>query len=132
MPAKLIEKFHEWLSARADYGEAGEKPIAIIALLTYMYERDVQGLTLLELLESHSARIFHVFRRLAERRRKQPDWSWSELTQKGELRASAEVFSEDHGNVSLAFSKVSKPQMLKLSRKLLKRLEKLPYLPPEF
>jgi hypothetical protein len=42
------------------------------------------------------------------------------------------VFSEDHGNVSLAFSKVSKPQMLKLSRKLLKRLEKLPYLPPEF
>jgi len=59
----IVEDFIESLIERAEYGIRGEKPLAIIAALQYVYENKLAGKKLLELFEYSNRMKIHTQRR---------------------------------------------------------------------
>lgn len=88
MPKKTVIGFHRFLSERADYGAAGEKPIFLMAVLKYMLTRDVFGVSLLDLLHpQHRLKTKRFFLSLAGvgGRLKTPERSWDMVAGKDHL-----------------------------------------------
>ena len=84
MSVNVVGDFIEKLVERAQYGVQGEKPLAVIATLNYLYEYKLLGQSFIELIDDpkHSSNIKSYFMRLANDygRLKDPNASWNVIT----------------------------------------------------
>ncbi len=80
----VVGDFIEKLIERAQYGIQAQKPLAVIATLTYLYEHKLIGQSFIELIDDpkHSSNIKSYFMRLANDygRLKDPNASWNVIT----------------------------------------------------
>lgn len=84
MSMNVVGDFIEKLIERAQYGIQAQKPLAVIATLTYLYEHKLIGQSFIELIDDpkHSSNIKSYFMRLANDygRLKDPNASWNVIT----------------------------------------------------
>jgi len=105
----ILAGFISELAKKAEYGVRGEKPLAMISTLKYVYENNIKGKKLLELLvEPHVKDIGGIFRDLAKTCSpiEEPDTSWDIITGKQRELQDA-VLQFRAGNVNEAFSKLT-------------------------
>ena len=122
----VVASFIIQLANRAAYGLKGEKPLALIATLSYLDETKISGVKLLDLLngDEHSNSVKSIFVELAKKTRKiiEPNISWDVITGSNkELQNSIIEFKD--GNVNDAFAKLSSEEIQSLLRSYSKRLD---------
>ncbi|KPV62824.1 MAG: Endodeoxyribonuclease RusA [Candidatus Bathyarchaeota archaeon BA1] len=126
-PAKLtVADFMQKLCQRARYGIQGEKPIAIIVALKYIYENpQLVGKHLLELFDDpkHESQVREIFIDLAKRHGRigEPVTSWSVITGKNRELQNAIMKS---ANVNEAFSELTLEEINQLLELYIQTLEK--------
>lgn len=124
--AKLtVAEFMIELSRRARYGIRGEKPIALIAALQYVYRNRRIAKRLVELFNDpqHSLHVRKTFIDLANQfgRISEPSTSWNVITGKNrEIQKAITQFPD----VDMAFSKLTLEEVKSLSETFVQRLEK--------
>lgn len=116
-----VADFLQKLCQKAYYGIEGEKPIAVIAALKYLYEKKLTGKRLLELLDE--SQVKEIFKDLAYRysRISNPSTSWDVITGKNKELQNAIMKS---ANVDEAFSKLTLEEIKSLLDIYTQRLEK--------
>lgn len=126
-PAKsAVADFMQKLCQRARHGIQGEKPIAIIASLKYIYENpQLVGKRLLELFDEpkHESQVREIFIDLAKQhsRISEPATSWNVITGKSRELQNAIMKS---ANVNEAFSELTLEEMKRLLEIYIQKLEK--------
>lgn len=125
MPMNVVGDFIEKLIERAQYGIQGEKPLAVIATLTYLYEYELFGQRFIELLDDskHSNYIKSYFIRLVNNygRLKDPNNSWNVITGTNEELQHA---IRDFG-VDKSFSKLTSVEIKSLLDRYVIQLERM-------
>jgi len=120
----IVVDFVFELCQRAKYGLRGEKPLALIAALKYLYENKIVGKPLLVIFDDPDAnKARKIFIDLAKRhgRISEPSNSWNVITGKNrELQNAIQQF----GNVDQAFSKLTFEEIELLLKNYMKKLEK--------
>jgi hypothetical protein len=132
MSHQVVEAFYRMLFKRAR--KRYEKPIFLLATFKYMLEIGLFGISLLELLQvKHTRYIKPHFERLADRRIKNPKWSWDQLTawNRAEMKKSVEKYSSEVEDVNKAFAQLTRKDVEYLFNTLMKELEQLPEIPLE-
>lgn len=106
-----VEDFIDILISRAKYGIRGEKPIAIIAILKYLKDKNMPGTSLLQLIKNPLVRKH--FSLLANQYGKISTGSWSVITGKNrELQRAIEAEEIDE-----IFTKLNQNQISNLFEK---------------
>ena len=128
MSEKVIIDFHKFLSDRADYGAAGEKPIFLMAALRYILTKDVLRVSLTDLLHpKHRLRMKSHFLYFAGvgGRLKAPKRSWTMVAGKEnlEIKSAISEYVSGIADVSEAFAKLRKGNAENLLARFLKELE---------
>jgi hypothetical protein len=106
-----VEEFQSYLTLRAKNGLRGEKPLALIAVLAYLHNNHIFGITFLKLLEQpHLSQIRTLFIELAteyaEGIIKNPSGSWSVITGSSKELQNA-ILKYKEGIVNSALSNLS-------------------------
>jgi len=124
MSMNVVGDFIEKLIERAQYGIQGEKPLAVIATLKYLYERDLKGQRFIELIDNpkHTNNLKSYFMRLANDygRLKDPNTSWNVITSTDEeLQYAIRDFRVDE-----SFSKLTSVEIKSLLDRYITQLER--------
>jgi hypothetical protein len=118
----FIELMDE-LGKRAQYGIKGEKPIALIAVLQYLLDKEITGIELIEFFEDPylMREIKTRFIRLAEQYSKlsSPGGSWSVITGSNKEIQNA---INNHYKANTSFKKLSESEILTLFQNYYGRL----------
>ena len=117
-----VAEFVSELMRRAKYGIRGEKPLAIIAALKYLDEKQLIGQRLLELFPPHTHKVRSYFIDLADRysRLDDPSNSWSVVVS-GEIQNSIRGF----GNVDEAFRRLTAEEIRSLLERYIRNLRRI-------
>jgi hypothetical protein len=124
MDAKsAVLDFFDELSSRAHYGVHGEKPIAVLAVLQYLYETGQMGVTFLDLLDyPYYEKVRKTFIQVADQygKMKNPGSSWSVIT--GSSRELQHAI-QDHGQVNQAIYNLTPQETQETYKTILKRYQ---------
>ena len=105
----IVASFVSELSKKAKYGLRGEKPLAVVAVLKYLHENNINGKKLLELLaEPYAKAIRRTFLDLAREFSPitEPTTSWDIIAgRRSELQDAVQQFRA--GDVNAAFSNIA-------------------------
>jgi hypothetical protein len=120
---EVVNSFIKSLESKALYKLKGEKPIALISILSYLSNNNLGGIRLLDLLASprHSFKIRSEFIKIASRYGKiaDPEASWDVIT--GSARELQRAI-ENNGLVNNAFSELEIEQIKTLTKYWIGRL----------
>jgi hypothetical protein len=116
MSDDLVTEFFEYLvSSVEDNGDSVGNPLFLMASLQYIVKNNLHGTSLNELMyKQHTRRIKELFFRLARNKTDTPESTWRTITnpRNPEMQNLLRQFVTDHGDVSMAFSKL-KPSKAK-------------------
>ena len=128
MRKEIIIGFHDFLSERANYGVAGEKPIFIMAVLSYMLEKDVFKVSLIDLLHPQHRlkmkRHFLYFASLSGKL-KVPERSWDMVAGREhlEIKSAIDEYVSEVEDVNQAFAKLNRKDTEELLTRFSKDLK---------
>lgn len=129
MHKETIVRFHKFLSERADYGVAGEKPIFLMAVLRYMLDREVFKVSLIDLLHpQHRLKMKSHFLYLVGLggKLKAPERSWNMVAGREHLEIKTAIveYVSKVEDVSQAFTRLNRTDAEKLLSEFMEDLKK--------
>lgn len=123
MAPVIVSMFFDELSGKARYGVRGEKPLAVLAVLQYLYDTKQMGVKFLHLLDyPYYEKVRKTFLKLAEEYGSisEPASSWGVITGSGmELQNAI----RDNGKVNQAIADLSQKEIETLYNQLLMRYQ---------